>query len=161
LSDVLPTLFFLNGKLHKKLKIVKSEDIIVAFCFPDESESRYFYSMVRREFQKAYSITQVSRLTKRPIAEITKFLKNKLIDKPSGFEYHIASRNPKGLRWSQDEVLALRDRLYELAPKRKDGFPSPAFKLASRAELLNAINEDASYYVRNEDGDFIRVWKVL
>jgi len=161
LAEVLPSLFFLNEKLHKRLKVVKSEDIVVAFCFPDEQEHRYFYSMARREFQKAYSIAQVSELTKRPATEIDRFLKNKLIDKPSGFEYHIASRKPKGLRWSQDDVLELRDKLYDLAPKQKDGFPNPAFRLASKAELLQKINGDTSYYVKNEEGTYIKVWKAL
>lgn len=161
MAEILPSLFFLNKKLHRKIKIVKSEDIAVAFCYPDEKHHQYFYSMVRREFQKAYSIARVSELTRRPVAEISKLLKNKLIDKPSGFEYHITSRRPKGLRWSQDDVLELRDRLYELAPKQKDGFPNSVFKLSSRAELLEAMNGDTSYYVRNEDGQFIRVWKAL
>lgn len=161
LVEALPTLFFLNGKLHKKLKIVKSEDLVVCFCFPDEKQRHYPYSMVRREYQKAFSLYQVARLVKRPPDQVQKFLKNKLIDKPSGFEYHIASRRPKNKYWSQDDALELRDRLYSLAPKNKDGFPASNFVLASRAEMLEEMIGETSYYVRSSDGTYLQVWKAI
>lgn len=161
MAETLPNLFFLNEKLHKKLKIVKSEDLLVAYCYPDEQRVHYLYSLVRRDYQKAYTLSEVAKLVRRPNEEIHRFLKNKLIDRPSGFEYHIETRRPRRMYWSQTEVLDLRDRLYELAPKGKDGFPLGSFRLASKAELLEAINGDASYYVRSADGQFIRVWKSL
>lgn len=103
----------------------------------------------------------VATIVRRPTKEIHRFLKNKLIDRPSGFEYTISNKRPKNMHWSQNEVLELRDRLYELAPKGEDGFPSGRYQLASRAEVLEAINGDASYYVRNAEGEYIKVWRPL
>lgn len=161
METALPTLFFLNGKLHKKLKIIKSENLVVAFCYPDEEHKHYVYSVVLKDFKKAYSLSQVAKLVRRPQVEIFKFLKQKLIDKPSGFEYYISSRKPKQMHWSQQEVLDLRDRLYELAPKGPDGFPSGRYILASKSELLHEINGDISYYVKDQEGGFRKVWRAI
>jgi hypothetical protein len=161
LGITLPNYFFLNGKLHKKLKVVKTENVVVAFCFFDETQMQYMYSVTCREFQKAYTMSEVAKLVKRPQTEIHKFLKNKLIDRPSGFAYAIRTKQPLNIYWSESEVLNLRDRLYELAPKGPDGFPRGRFTLVSKAELREAINGDVSYYVKNEEGEFKKVWRAL
>lgn len=161
MDTTLPSLFFLNGKLHKKLKIVKSENLVVAFCYPDEKRVHYPYSLARRDYQKAYTIKEVAKLVKRPQAEIQRFLKNKLIDRPSGFAYQIETKRPQNLYWSQNEVLTLRDRLYELAPKGADGFPSAQFRLASKGEVMQAINGDVSYYIQTPEGEFKKVWRAI
>lgn len=159
--DPLPRLFFLNGKLHKKLRVVKSENLVVAFCFPDEKHVHHVYSVVCRDYQKAYTMGEAAKIVKRPINEIHRFLKNKLIDRPSGYAYQVASRRPSNLYWSQTEVLSLRDRIYELAPKGADGLPLGRLYLASKAEVLEAINGDVSYYVRNAEGEYQKVWRAI
>lgn len=161
MAEILPTLFFLNGKLHKRLKIVRIADTVVAFCYPEEERVQYFYSSTLRSYQKAYTLKQVSALIKRPYVEIQKFLKNKLIEKPSGLEYQIATRRPTRLLWSEDDVFELRDRIYELFPRGKDGFPHHAVKLATRAELKQAMRGSTSYFVRNSDGEEVQVWRAL
>jgi hypothetical protein len=161
LADLLPTLFFLNKKLHKRLKIVRSENTVVAFCYPDEENKHYFYSNVVREYQKAYTLTETSKMLGRPAIEIQKFLKNKLIDRPSGMEYQISSRRPIRLMWSQDDILDLRDRIYELFPKQKDGFARSNLKIASQAELLEEMQHGNSYHVLNSDGERVKVWRAL
>lgn len=161
MAELLPNFFFLNNKLHKRLKIVKSEDLAVAFCYPDEEHVHYMYSMLRRQYQGAYNLDQVSKLVRRPKKELQRLIKHKLIERPKGFKYRIETRQPICYMWSQDDVLELRDRLYDLAPKQKDGFPSSTFNLASKAELLEAMNGDSSYYVRNAEGDFIKVWRAI
>lgn len=117
--------------------------------------------MVRREFQKAYTLIETAELIDRKPKEIQMFLKNKLIDKPSGMEYAIASRRPTRLLWSEDDVLELRDRMYELLPKMKDGFPNPNAKLSSKAEILEKMNGDISYYIKNADGEHMKVWRAV
>ena len=161
MAGTLPARFFLNKKLHKKLKVIKSEDLLVAFCYPDERQVHYLHSATVREHQQAFSMSQVAKLVRRPLKEVHAFLRNKLIDRPSGFEYQIASKRPMNIYWSEDEVYELRDKLYDLAPKNKDGFPDKGFKLASKAEILEEINGDVSYYVRGPNGEFTKVWRAL
>lgn len=135
--------------------------MVLAFCFEDEKHTQYLYSMVRSDFQKAFTIKEVAKLIRRPHTELQKYLKNKVIDRPSGFSYNIQTKQPRNLLWSQDDVLDLRDRVYELTPKAKDGFPSPRFILASKAEVMQKMNNQASYFVRTEDGEYKKVWRAV
>lgn len=161
MERTLPLYFFLNGKLHKRLKIVKTQDVVVAFCFIDEQTMHYRYSMTLKDFQKAYTLREAAALVKRPAKEIHGFMKRKLVDRPSGFSYRMNTKVPMNLYWSQDEIFELRDRLYELLPKGKDGYPLGNYRLASKAELREAINGDISYYVRTPDGEFKKVWRAI
>ncbi len=88
-------------------------------------------------------------------------MKNKLIEKPSGMEYQLATRRPLRLLWSEDDVFELRERIWEMVPRNKDGFPRGSFKLATRAELKQAMRGSESYFVRNSNGENIQVWRAL
>lgn len=104
---------------------------------------------------------QVSDLIGRPYNELKKLLKNKVVDKPTGIQYHIVSKIPQRLVWSEDDVFALRNKIYEIFPKGKDGLLSRNFKLATEAELLERINGHRSYFITNSDGEQLKVWKVI
>lgn len=121
----------------------------------------YRYSMTLKDFQKAYTLREAAALVKRPAKEIHGFMKRKLVDRPSGFSYRMNTKVPMNLYWSQDEIFELRDGLYELLPKGKDGYPLGNYRLASKAELREAINGDISYYVRTPDGEFKKVWRAI
>lgn len=157
----LPTLFFLNSKLHKRIKIAKHENIVIAFCYPEEEYNRYSYSTTLREFQKAYTLLQVATLIERPYRELQKLIKNKVVNKPSGMQYYIESRIPHRLIWSEDDVFALRNEMYDLFPKGKDGLLSGSYKLVTEASLLEKINGHRSYFITNADGEKIKVWRAV
>lgn len=119
------------------------------------------FTLLLRDYRKAYTISEVAKIVQRPLREVHAMMKNKVIDRPSGYEYNITNKRPKNLHWSQDEIVLLRDRLYELTPKGKDGFPLRKFRLASKAEVLEAINGDVSYYIRDAEGTYRKVWRAV
>lgn len=159
METTFPLLFFLDGDLHKRLKIAKVDNMLVAWNYPKEDTRHYIYSDVLRNYQQAFTIKEASALIKRPVREIELFLKNKVLDKPSGFEYHVNSRRPKGYVWSEDDMLDLRDRFHELAPKDNYGYVKSTFKLASRAELLVSLKSHGGYTVVDGQGKTVRVWR--
>lgn len=159
MATIFPLLFFLEGDLHKRLKIAKVDNVLVSWNYPKEETRHYIYSDVLRNYQQAFTVKEVGELIKRPIREIQLFMKNKVTDKPSGLEYHINSRRPKRLMWSEDDVLDLRDRFHELAPKDKYGYVKSTFKLASRAELLTKLKSHGGYYIVDAQGNKVRVWR--
>lgn len=161
LLRTLPKLFFLDGRLHSKLKVVLSEDALLAFCYPEEERRHYIYSIVCRRFQNAYSMKETADLVRRPMKEIHALLKNKVLDKPSGFKYDIRTKRPQNWYWSEDDVFDLRDHLYEMVPKDEDGFPRRPYRLASRAELVEKMQGGTSYYVKDQEGNLHQVWKAL
>jgi hypothetical protein len=63
--------------------------------------------------------------------------------------------------WSEQDILNLRDTIFELAPKNKYGEPYANFKLISKADLLSKMREGTSLYVKNEAGEYIKVWRAL
>lgn len=155
----IPTFFFLNKDIHKKLRVIPSENILVAWDFPEEKRVWYDYSLVRKSFQMAYKINQVSELIGRAQATLKEWLDKKIIEHPSGRIYKIHNRLPSTYYWSEDDVLNLRDQIFELAPKNKYGEPYRNFQLISRAELMAKMRGDNSLYIRSESGEFIKVWK--
>lgn len=159
--DLLPRYFFLNEKLYEKLRVVKSENYIVAWSFEDEARLRFNYSSARRDASKAYEIREVAKLIDRPAKELLSYLSRGLIDPPSARLYSRKNKVPGKWMWSEQDVLDLRDAIFELAPKNKYGEPYTNFKLVSKAELLRQMRGDTSYYVRDESGNYVKVWRAL
>jgi hypothetical protein len=159
----IPLYFFLNKVLHKKLSIIRAQNILVAWNYPDESRVWYDYSQVKKGYQYAYKINEVAELVGRSPNSIRTYWNNGLIQHPSGQVYKIHNRKPSVFYWSEDDVLDLRDQIYEILPKNRYGEP---FKykgndLISKAELKAKMRGDTSYYVKSESGEYVKVWKAL
>lgn len=159
MATIFPLLFFLDGDLHRRLKVAKVDNVLVSWNYPKEETRHYIYTDVLKNHQQAFTIKEAGALIKRPVHEISLFMKNKVLDKPSGFEYHINSRRPKRLMWSEDDILDLRDRFHELAPKDKYGYVKTQFKLASRAEVLAKLKSHGGYSIVDAQGNQVRVWR--
>src|ERR1700741_2617506 len=127
--------FFLNDKLHKYIKTIISENAVVAWSYPDEQRMWYDRSQVRRDATKAYRFAEVARLLKRSTTFLRDLMFKNLIDRPSVQSYNIATRRPSVYFWSQEDILALRQQLFDMAPKNRYGEPNGKFKLVSEAEL--------------------------
>lgn len=159
--ESVPNYFFLNNKLYKKIRVVKTQDYIVAWSFEEEMRMRFNYSSVRREASKAYKLEEVAELIDRPAKDILSSIKRNIVSPPSGRLYNTKSKKPGRHMWSEDDILDLRNDYFDNAPKDKYGDPYINFKLVSRAELLNRMRQDISYYVKNENGDYVKVWKAI
>lgn len=149
--------------MHKKLSVIRAQNILVAWNYPEEKRLWYDYSLVRKEYQHAYKIQEVAELVGRTAHTLRVFWDNGLIQQPSGQVYRIQSRKPSSYYWSEDDVLDLRDHLYEFLPKNKHGEPykGKSRELLSKAELLAKMRGDSSYYVKSESGEYVKVWKAL
>lgn len=157
--ELVPNYFFLKDKIYKKLRVVKSEDYIVVWSYEDEMRQRFTYSLVRKEATKAYRLNEVCDLLDKKIRYIVSYLDRGLIPYPASRLYHIISKKPSKWMWSQEDILYMRDLIFQLAPKDKHGDPRRDFSLISKAELLAKMHGNSSYYVKNENGEFVRVWK--
>ena len=157
--DLVPSYFFLDDKLYKKIRVVKSENYVVAWSYEDEKRVWITYSVVRREAGKAYKLSEVAEMIDKPKSTILSYVKRNLVEKPSGRLYTIKNKVPGEYMWSENDILDLRDSIFDLAPKNKYGEPYSNLKLISKAELLSKMRKDTSFYVRNENGDFIKIWR--
>ncbi len=157
-----PTNFYLDGKLYKKLRVIPSENVLVAWCYPNEKRTWIDYSLVKKNCEKAYTLDEVSDLLEKSKDSLTSLLQRGLLGYPSARVYSIKNKMPGKYYWSESDVLATRDQLYNLAPKNKNNEPHVRFKLVSRAHLLAKMRGDNSLYVKDSvTGEYIKVWKAL
>lgn len=161
MATLIPNFFFLNGDLHKKLRTISSSNTLVAFNYEREERTHYNYQQAVRNFQHAYKTREVADLVGKKESYLKDMIKRKLISKPSGVSYAIASRRPGPVYWSEDDVFNLRSELFALARKNKYGEPYSNFKLISEAELLHKMRGGESYFIQDKHGNFVKVWRAI
>ena len=161
MATPIPKMFFLDGSLHQKVKTIPSENILVAWNYPREERSHYNYQQARRRFQHAFDVKQAADLLEEPLVKIKRLVINNILSRGSGVSYTIATRRPSTVYWSEDELLDMRAELFAIAKKNVYGEPYAGFKLISEAELLYKIRGGESYYIKNDDGEFVKVWRAV
>ena len=57
--------FFLNGKVHKVLKLSRAKDEVIAWSYLDKKRMMYSYSQVDKNMEKAYTILEASKILGR------------------------------------------------------------------------------------------------
>jgi hypothetical protein len=161
LAIQIPKMFFLDGNLHQKIKVVPSENILVGWNYPREERSHYNYQQARRRYQYAFDVKEVAELLEQPVLKLKKLIKNNILSRGSGISYAIATRRPGQVYWSEDDLLDLRAEMFAIAKKNVYGEPYAGFSLISEAELIHKIRGGESYYMKNENGEFVKVWRAI
>lgn len=152
--------FFLNGKLHKKLRIVRPEDKIETWCYPDERRVVYTYSDVRKRYEPAYSTKQVAEMIGRNNKVVERHVRDGAIEPPA-----IAYSLDKEMRmisfkWCEKDIMALHAYLLTVhrGRPRADGRITPN-KMPTARELRALIRQEHVLYVRNDEGNFVPTWR--
>jgi hypothetical protein len=157
----LPNYFFLDDKLYNKIRIIKSENVLVAWDYKEEKRVWLNYQQSLKRFQNAYKIAEVAELLGKKPEYLKRLIKNNLIDRGSGMSYSVKTRQPLAVYWSEDDVFNLRSDLFALAKKNEYGEPSNTFKLISEAELMAKIRGGDSYFIQDKNGNFVKVWRAI
>lgn len=157
----LPNYFFLDEKLYKKIRVVRNENLLVAWSFPEEKRMWLNYQQSLKRFQSAYTIKEVAELIQKKPEYLKKLVKNNLIDRGSGMSYSVKTRQPLAVYWSEDDVRNLRADLFALAKKNEYGEPAGNFKLISEAELVAKMRGGDSYFIQDKNGNFVKVWRAI
>jgi hypothetical protein len=119
--------FYLNKKLHKKLHINRGADAITAWCYPDHRRVAYTYSDVKRNMEKAFTTTQVSKMLNRKSQTIDYAILRGDIEAPQ-FTYGIDEHKRKHkYMWHEDDIMAAHAYFSTVhkGPPRKDGLITP------------------------------------
>lgn len=158
-SGRIPEMFFLNGKLHKKIRVVRSDDSVVAWCYQDEKRNWYPRSLVKKQYKMAYTIPQAARLMNVKPSYIRQLIEKGLVPKPER-AYDLASYRPGREYICQDDMLAVRQAAWDKLPKNRFGEPYRDTML-SEVELIHVMNtgDDREFVI--EGDDVIRIFKQL
>jgi hypothetical protein len=152
---------FLNGELHKVLKITRPKDEIDLWGYSSHRRVTYTYSDVRRKMEKAYTLTEVGKLLNRNKVTITRAIDAGEIERPQ-YTYGLDDPERKIFQYMMREpdIMAMHAVLankHAGGIRRKDGLVTPK-SLPSARELRAMIRNNTVFYVKTDSG-FVPTWK--
>lgn len=154
--------FYLNDQLHKVLSINHPQDICVAWNYPEGKRVGYVWSDLRRRHEKAFSLTEVSKMINRHRVNIEKYILAGEIKAPQRAYTLDGNQTPSKYWFSEKDVYDLHDYLLtvHIGRPRKDGKITPG-RMPSKAELRAMMRHDVQMYTKTESGEFVPVWKEI
>lgn len=140
--------FYLNGKLHKVLKVQRPKDLVECYIYSEQKRVLYAWSSFKRNRRPAFRRKQVSQLLDRHPVVITRYLEEGRIPRPE-MSHELTTKAPGDYYWSEEDILALHEYLVETGKKH----------VPTRAELIAMMRTEKVVYVKNTNGDFVPVWR--
>ena len=152
-------LFFLNGKLHKKLRIVRPADTIETWCYPEHRRVAYAYSSVRKEYKPAFKTKEVAEMLMKSTQTLENAIAAGGIEEPSVMYSLTEHKRKWGWRWSEEDIMATHAYFLNVhrGRPRNDGKITPQ-NMPTAAELRAMIRQEQIFYVKTEDG-FRPTWR--
>jgi len=119
--------FFLNGKVHKVLKLSRARDEIIAWSYLDKKRMMYPYSQVEKNMEKAYSVVEVSKILGRHRVTIEEYILQGKIKQPQKI-YPISNPDSTWSKYmlSESDILDIHQFIIDAGHIRE---------LPSRSEL--------------------------
>lgn len=155
-----PKHFFINGELHKVLRINRGEDLVHSWSYPQEKRVIYVWSETQKKMQRAFSISEVSAMLDRHPVVIRKYILDGEIQQIQKTYSLDGRKKPGKYFFSEDDVRSFHEYLCtkNLGRPRKDGI-LVQYPLPSRSELEAMLRQDTIVYVKDKAGEFMPVWK--
>ena len=157
-SRAIPNYFFLNGDLHKFIKVVKSDNSVVAWNYPEESRQWYPRPEVRRFFKKAYTISDAARLMNIKNQVIYELIDKGLV-KPPSRTYDLGSYRPLRQYINEDDMLEYRQAAWDQLPKNRFGEPYDDTMVNAEELLARMEQTDDRDYGDDGDGGLQRIYR--
>jgi hypothetical protein len=152
--------FYLNGYLHKVLKRSRAEDLLVAWDYQKGKRVAYNLTDVNKNKQHAYPISDVVKIIGKHEDTINMHIRRGNLKHPQR-SYSLNGKNTPGkFFWSEDDIREMHDffKTVHRGRPRIDGGITPG-NMPSRAELEAIIKQENILYVKNNEGEFVPVWK--
>lgn len=152
--------FFLNGKLHKRLRILRAADSIETWCYPDSRRVTYTYTDVKKQMEPAYSTKQVAEMLGKSTETLFNAIRRGGIEEPAILYTLSTAKHKRGYRWHESHIMALHAYLLSIhrGRPRNDGKVTPQ-KLPTARELRAMIRQETVLYVKMPDGSFKPTWE--
>ncbi|CAB4185785.1 hypothetical protein UFOVP1119_121 [uncultured Caudovirales phage] len=152
--------FYLNDKLHKVLRRSRAEDLLIAWDYQASKRVAYSLTDVNKNKQHAYSISEVVKIIGRHEDTIKMHLYKGNLEYPQRVYSLNGNRTPGKYYWSEDDIRRMHDffKTVHKGRPRLDGGITP-LEMPSRAEVEAMMKQENILYVKNNDGEFVPVWK--
>lgn len=152
--------FYINGDLHKVLRVVRPSDFVEAWNYPQARRVGYVWSDVKKRMQRALTLQEVCKIINRHRVQVELYIINGKIKTPQRIYTLDGDRKPGKYFFSEDDVLDLHDYLLtvHIGRPRKDGQITPR-NMPTKAELRAIMKHDLVTYVKTGDNEFQPIWK--
>lgn len=157
-SRAIPSYFFLNDKLHNFIRVVKSDNSVVAWCYQDEARLWLPRPLVRQTYKKAYTISQAAKLINTSGRVIRELIEKELVKRPEK-AYDLSDYRPLSSYINEDDMIALRQAAWDVLPKNRFGEPHND-EMTNEDELIHRMKlGDDREFQRKDDGSLSRIYK--
>lgn len=153
----IPEMFFIENKLYEKIKIVKSEDVVVAFDFEEMTRVWLSRPLTSRSCEKAYSVGQAASVIRAKPSTIKDAVRDGLTP-PTVVAYNQNTLKPTGFYFKESDLVELRAAIWELLPKNRYGEPYRD-TMASERELKSTLAKENPDLFTVRDGEIIAVFR--
>ena len=143
--------FFLNGKVHKVLRLSRAKDEVVAWSYIDKKRVMYSYAQVDKNMERAYTVLEAGKILGRHRVTIEEYILQGKIKQPQKV-YPISNPESTWSKYmlSESDILDIHQFIIDAGHIRD---------LPSRAELQALLKHNLILYTKTEDGKFVPVWK--
>ena len=143
--------FFLNGNVHKVLRLSRAKDEVVAWSYLDNKRVMYSYAQVDKHMERAYGIVEVSKIIGRHRVTIEEYILQGKVKQPQKV-YPISNPDSSWSKYmfSESDILDIHQFIIDAGHIRD---------LPSRSELQAILKHNLILYTKTDDGKFVPVWK--
>jgi len=143
--------FFLNGKVHKVLRLSRAKDEVVAWSYVDKKRVMYSYAQVDKNMERAYTVLEAGKILGRHRVTIEEYILQGKIKQPQKV-YPISNPESTWSKYmlSESDILDIHQFIIDAGHIRD---------LPSRAELQALLKHNLILYTKTTDGKFVPVWK--
>ena len=143
--------FFLNGKVHKVLRLSRAKDEVIAWSYLDNKRVMYSYAQVDKHMERAYGIVEVSKILGRHRVTIEEYILHGKVKQPQKV-YPISNPDSSWSKYmfSESDILDIHQFIIDAGHIRD---------LPSRSELQAILKHNLILYTKTDDGKFVPVWK--
>lgn len=151
-------MFFYNGKLYRKLKKDKGNNMIFAWDYKNNSRVVFDYADWKRNCKKAFSTNEACEILDRHRTKIYLWLRAGLVREPicigPGERTHEIT-NRHRYWWSEEDLMAVHDFMVE---RIKAGGNFNTFP--SKEEIRQKISDDETViYTKTKDGKYVVTYR--
>ena len=152
---------FLNGDIHKVVRINRAKDLLVTWNYPKGKKVSYNYTDALKRYETAFSTREVSMMLGRAKLVLERAIIRGDLEKPQ-FTYGLdEKKNFYQYFWTEKQIMDALEyfsNVHQGRP-RKDGQITAARDLPTPREVRAMIHEEAQpLYVKVGD-QFIPSWR--
>jgi hypothetical protein len=150
--------FYLNGKLHKLLRVQRARDEAFAWCYEEHAIRLYQWSDLQKRAVRGYKFGQAAKILNRTTRTLRYWIEKGYISEPDQV-YCIENGKPGARIWSEDDIYKMREitaNIHRGRP-RSDGLITAHDAMAEN-ELYAKLKHDITLYAKNKDGEFVPLY---